>query len=207
MDSGFSMWGNLFREYGANTLSLTTAPSAAALKTAKVYIIVDPDTKKETASPNVIGSTDIKVIRDWVKKGGVLMLMANDTANCEIPHFNQLSSVFGINFSGKSRNMVKNNVYEQGKVPVPAGHPIFAGISQLFVKELVTLNLSGAAKSSISEGGDVIMATCKYGKGTVFVIGDPWIYNEYVNGKRLPPMYENFQAARQLAKWLLEQSK
>ncbi|HPH18497.1 MAG TPA: glycoside hydrolase family 88 protein [Haliscomenobacter sp.] len=207
MDSGFSLWGNLFREYGANTLPLATAPSAAALKTANVYIIVDPDTKKETASPNFIGAEHINVIKAWVKKGGGLMLMANDTANCEIPHFNQLSSAFGINFSGKSRNMVKNDVYEQGKVPVPAGHPIFSGISKLFVKELVTLNLSGKAKASISEGGDVIMATAKYGKGTVFVIGDPWIYNEYVNGKRLPPMYENFQAARLLAKWLLEQSK
>ncbi|AEE52239.1 glycoside hydrolase family 88 protein [Haliscomenobacter hydrossis] len=207
MDSGFSTWGNLFREYGANTLPLTTAPSVAALKTADVYIIVDPDTKKETAVPNFIGAEHINVIKAWVKKGGVLMLMANDTANCEIPHFNQLSSAFGISFSGKSRNMVKNDVYEQGKVPVPAGHPIFSGISKLFVKELVTLNLSGKAKASISEGGDVIMATAKYGKGTVFVIGDPWIYNEYVNGKRLPPMYENFQAARLLAKWLLEQSK
>ena len=207
MDSGFSMWGNLFREYGATTLPLQTAPTAAALKDAKVYIIVDPDTKKETATPNFIGLEHIKVIKNWVKKGGVLMLMGNDTSNCEQKHFGQLTQAFGISLTGKNRNMVKNDVYENGKVTVPAGHPIFKGLSTLFIKELVTLQLSGNAKASISEGGDVIMATAKYGKGTVFVVGDPWIYNEYVNGKRLPAQYENFQAARLLAKWLLEQSK
>lgn len=205
MDSGFSWWGNLFREYGAKTLPLTTAPSAAALKNASVYIIVDPDTKKETPTPNFIGAEHIKAIKDWVKKGGVLMLMGNDTSNCEQKNFNQLTSAFGISLSGKNRNMVKNDVYEQGKVSIPAGHPIFSGISKLFIKELVTLNLSAAAKASLTEGEDVIMATAKYGKGTVFVVGDPWIYNEYVNGKRLPPVYENFQAARLLAKWLVTQ--
>lgn len=207
LDSGFSMWGNLFREYGANTLSLQSAPTATSLKDAKVYIIVDPDTKKETPAPNFIGAEHIKVVKGWVKKGGVLMLMGNDTSNCEQKHLNELSSAFGIGLSGRNRNMVKNDVYEQGKVSVPAGHPIFKGLSTLFVKELVTLQLSGKAQASISEGSDVVMATAKYGKGTVFVIGDPWIYNEYVNGKRLPAKYENFQAARLLAKWLLEQAK
>jgi unsaturated rhamnogalacturonyl hydrolase len=58
----------------------------------------------------------------------------------------------------------------------------------------------------LEEGGDVIMATAKVGKGTVFVLGDPWIYNEYLNGKRLPLQYENFKAAKNLTEWLLKQA-
>jgi unsaturated rhamnogalacturonyl hydrolase len=47
------------------------------------------------------------------------------------------------------------------------------------------------------------MATNVYGKGRVFVIGDPWLYNEYVDGRRIPLEYQNYQAAKDLAKWAL----
>ena len=51
------------------------------------------------------------------------------------------------------------------------------------------------------------MATAKVGKGTVFAVGDPWLYNEYVDGRRLPDQYENFKAATDLVNWLISQSK
>jgi unsaturated rhamnogalacturonyl hydrolase len=47
----------------------------------------------------------------------------------------------------------------------------------------------------------------KYGKGTVFAVGDPWIYNEYLDGRKLPAEYENFTAANELVQWLLNQVK
>ena len=47
----------------------------------------------------------------------------------------------------------------------------------------------------------------KYGKGTVFVIGDPWLYNEYIDGRKLTPGFDNHQAATDLVRWLLAQSK
>jgi unsaturated rhamnogalacturonyl hydrolase len=49
----------------------------------------------------------------------------------------------------------------------------------------------------------VIIATASYGKGKVLVIGDPWLYNEYVNGRKLPDTYHNFAAATDLVRWLL----
>jgi len=52
----------------------------------------------------------------------------------------------------------------------------------------------------------MLMATAKFGKGTVFAVGDPWIYNEYTDGRKLPSEYENLQAARDLSRWLLAQS-
>ena len=51
------------------------------------------------------------------------------------------------------------------------------------------------------------MAVAKYGKGTVFVIGDPWLYNEYTDGRKLPVDFDNYEAANDLVKWLLTQAK
>ena len=59
-------------------------------------------------------------------------------------------------------------------------------------------------KPVLEANGDKLMATVKYGKGTVFALGDPWIYNEYVDGRRLPAEFENFKAAQDLSRWLLQ---
>ena len=50
------------------------------------------------------------------------------------------------------------------------------------------------------------MATTKFGKGNVFAIGDPWIYNEYIDGRKLPAEYQNYKAATALVRWLIKQS-
>jgi unsaturated rhamnogalacturonyl hydrolase len=49
------------------------------------------------------------------------------------------------------------------------------------------------------------MATAKYGKGTVFAIGDPWIYNEYIVNDRLNASFQNGTAAIELTEWLIAQ--
>jgi unsaturated rhamnogalacturonyl hydrolase len=48
------------------------------------------------------------------------------------------------------------------------------------------------------------MAIVQYGKGRVFALGDPWVYNEYVDGRKLPSEYENFKAVEDWVKWLLK---
>ncbi len=105
--------------------------------------------------------------------------------------------------------MVKNDNYPDGAVMIPANHPIFKMARKLFVKELSVLSLKSPAMASVSAAGDVIIATAKYGKGSVFVIGDPWLYNEYVDGRKVPIElgYDNFKASKDLAKWLLMQAK
>ena len=94
-----------------------------------------------------------------------------------------------------------------GRVMIPAGNPVLANTKEIYIKEISTLTVSGAAKSILTVDGKNIMAISKYGKGTVFVIGDPWLYNEYTDGRRLPYEYENFRAAQDLGKWLIAQSK
>ncbi|MDZ7878971.1 MAG: glycoside hydrolase family 88 protein [Saprospiraceae bacterium] len=205
----FTFLGHIFRNMGAKTDSLAVAPTAENLKNASVYIIVDPDSKKETPTPNYVESAHVEAIKAWVKKGGVLLLMANDTANCEIPHFNNLARAFGAEFTSKSLHMVKNDTYEQGAVTIPTKHAIFKTARKVFIKELSVLSLKKPAKAQITEGSDVLIATAKYGKGSVFIIGDPWLYNEYVDGRKMPIElgYENFKAANDLATWLLMQVK
>ena len=72
-NSGFSIFGNIFTMYGVKKNTLTTSPTKENLKNTNIYIIVDPDTEKETAHPNYILPKDIEVITSWVKQGGVLV--------------------------------------------------------------------------------------------------------------------------------------
>jgi len=80
---------------------------------------------------------------------------------------------------------------------------IFKTTHKIYIKELSTLRLSGAARPRYTDKGDVIMATARIGKGTVFAVGDPWFYNEYLDGRKLPAEYENFNAANDLVKWII----
>jgi unsaturated rhamnogalacturonyl hydrolase len=51
----------------------------------------------------------------------------------------------------------------------------------------------------------ILMATAKYGKGTVFATVDPWLYNEYTDGRKLPAPYDNFAGGVELIRWVLGQ--
>jgi unsaturated rhamnogalacturonyl hydrolase len=205
-NGGFSGFGHIFNKYGARLASLDVAPTADNLKKAAVYIIVDPDNVKDNPTPNYVSDKDVKPISDWVKAGGVLLLMANDSANCDLEHFNKLASAFGITFTNKSRNMVKNDEFETGVV-MPDNQQVFKEPYKMYLKEISVLDIKAPAKALATKEGDVIIATAKVGKGTVFAVGDPWLYNEYLDGRKLPSEYPNFKAAEDLAKWLLLQSK
>lgn len=204
-NTGFSIWGNIFKQEGATLNSLDVAPTVANLKASDVYIIVDPDTKKENPQPNYISDKDAVEIAAWVKAGGVLVLMANDSANVELPHFNILANRFGMHFNNDLQNHVIDDAHFADGGVAMAGNSIFKTTKTAFLKDVCSIELKGNAKPAFkSANGAVIAAIAKLGKGTVFAVGDPWLYNEYVNG-RLPNYFDNDNAARDLAKWLLTQ--
>ncbi|GAB3995301.1 hypothetical protein GCM10028807_35090 [Spirosoma daeguense] len=203
--SGFFWWGNIFKQQGAKLTTIPGAPTSASLKGTDVYVIVDPDTPKETPSPNYVSEKDIDAIANWVQAGGTLVLMANDTSNCEHKQFNKLAARFGMQFLPKNRNMVQGNQYEQGKISIPAGNEIFTTTRTVYIKELAPIGIKAPAKAAVTDDGDVIMGVAKVGKGTVFTVGDPWLYNEYVDGRKIPAQFENYKAAKELANWLLRQ--
>jgi unsaturated rhamnogalacturonyl hydrolase len=178
---GFYAFGEQFKSYGATLDTLSSAPTAANLKNASVYIIVDPDTDKETEKPNFISPADAKTIAGWVKSGGVLVMLGNDFGNAEFDNWNVLAKEFGLEFNKDSKNRVLNDQYEQGRVTVAEGNPIFKTARDLYMKEISTLKLNGKAETILTLNNEPIVAVVKHGKGTVFALGDPWLYNEYVD--------------------------
>ena len=171
----------------AKGAQLTTVgkPSATVLGKINIYIIVDPDTTTETPYPNYFSTADIKAIKSWVKKGGVLAVLANDAPNCEFTHLNQLMTEFGMTFNHVTLHPVTGTDFEMGACKNLPEHPLFKGVSKIYIKEVSDINLSGTATSVLSENGKVLIAENKFGKGYVFAIGDPWIYNEYIDHDRL----------------------
>ena len=204
---GFYTFGWIFEKHGAKLSSLDVAPTAANLKNASVYIIVDPDHIRDNPNPNYVAANDVKAVTDWVKAGGTLLLMANDSNNCELKNLNALSGAFGITFTDKSINMVKNDTYEQGVVYPGDKNAIFKTPAKMFLKELSVLNIKSPATANTAKDGDIIIATATLGKGKVLAVGDPWLYNEYLDQRKLPAEYENYKAAEDLVKWLLAAKK
>jgi unsaturated rhamnogalacturonyl hydrolase len=150
---------------------------------------------------------DATAIKNWVNAGGVLVILGNDSSNNEIKKFNLLPKMFGIEFNEDFFNPVLKDQFEMGAVITPDASPIFGSSKKLFIKELSTLKLSAPATAIATKNGANIMAISSMGKGKVFVLGDPWIYNEYLDGRRLPSDFQNYPAAMALVDWLLKQSK
>lgn len=206
-NGGYSLLGDIFKGYGMQTKSLKEAPTAANLKDAAIYFLIDPDWPKENKNPNYIEDAHINAIYDWVQKGGVLMMFANDSNNVEFKNYNKLAEKFGIHFNENNpRNQVKGDDFPAGTVNITKGNEIFKTAKNIYIKEISTLTLKSPAKAMLTDKGDNIIAVSKVGKGTVFAIGDPWLYNEYLDGRKLPAYLENFAAAHDLVKWLIKQT-
>ncbi|MCK9414493.1 MAG: DUF4350 domain-containing protein [Prolixibacteraceae bacterium] len=206
-NSGYSQWGELFTKRGAILSTLESAATAKNLAKLDVYIIVDPDTTTESKSPNYILADDIRAIKKWVEKGGVLVLMANDAPNCEFTHLNRLATEFGIYFNHVSLHPVLNRKWDMGAFTSFPDHPIFKGVSKIYMKEISSFQLKSLAKPILAENGIVFMAESKVGKGLVVAIGDPWIYNEYIDHKFLPTDFENLKAAMNFTEYLTRNAR
>lgn len=206
-NGGFSLLGEIFQKQGAEISTLTTAPSKKDLKKANIYIIVDADIDKEAygGKANLIDANSIKNLVDWVKKGGVLVLLSNDNGNSEFEHFNKLAGEFGIHFNDDSINRLKGREFEKGAVYVQPGNEVFSEL-KLYMKEVSTITAKAPAKPFLHAQNQVIGAIAKVGKGTVFALGDPWCYNEYIDGKKLTEDFSNYEGTEEWVKWLLKQT-
>jgi unsaturated rhamnogalacturonyl hydrolase len=97
-------------------------------------------------------------ISNWVKAGGVLILLANDSNNCDLKHFNLLANKFGITFTDNSLNMVKNDNYVQGEVLPGANNPVFKTTSKMFLKEISELKVKASATTIVTKENAAIIA-------------------------------------------------
>jgi len=207
-NSGFAFFGRAFQRYGAKLATLKNAPTVENLKQAQVYILVSPDIPARNPNPHYMDKASGDAIEAWVKAGGVLLLMENDKTNSEFDHFNTLSERFGIHFNAVLRNTVQNNNWPEGTVMIPEGTGVFQYPHKAYLKEISTITPSAPAKPILTDGGDVLMAVAKVGRGTVYAVVDPWIYNEYVDRRNTLPLdFDGFDAAIDLAGWAIRQSK
>jgi len=206
-NSGFYELGNLFENTGAFISKIADEPTAAELERLSVYIIVDPDTPLETDEPNYISRKAVKTITRWVRSGGVLVLLGNDAGNAEFEHFNQLAKNFGFWFNEVSLNRVENKQFDMAKFDNLPNHLLFENVAKIYLKEIATLSLAGRAEPILIADENVIIAKSNYGRGMVLAIGDPWLYNEYIDNRKLPADFENYQAAQNFCRWLLNLAK
>jgi unsaturated rhamnogalacturonyl hydrolase len=204
-NSGYSLFGHIFRNFGADTKTLSSAPTLANLQQAQVYIVASPDIPAKNPNPHYMQPQDAAQIAEWVNAGGVLVIMENDPVNADLEHLNLLSERFGIHYNNVLRNRVVGNKFEMGRIAIPAGGPIFHHSHTIYMKEICTISATSPAIPLLRDQGDILMATAKVGKGTVFATVDPWLYNEYTDGRKLPAEYDNFVAGEEFVRWILAQ--
>jgi unsaturated rhamnogalacturonyl hydrolase len=202
--NGYSLFGDVFTTAGASLSSLKEAPTKENLKGASVYIIVDADNYKDNKSPNFMDDASAAAVAAWVKKGGSLIILANDSANSDLKHMNKLANKFGITFTDNSLNMVKGSEYEMGALYNNQPNPVFITTKKMYLKELSALSVTAPAQTVLTKDGSNIIAIAKYGKGAVFAVGDPWLYNEYTDGRKIAAEFQNFSAAQEIVKWLFK---
>lgn len=208
-NSGFSQLGDLFVSHNAKLKTVGNKPNRQSMKGVDIYIIVDPDTTKENPTPNYVDAQDLKFLKKWVRNGGVLMLMANDGPNCEFTHFNRLAESFGFHFQPQTLNPVINRQWDMAAEINLPDHPLFSGVNKIYMKEVAPIVLSKDAKPVLKDGDgkSIFIAETRFGKGYVLAIGDPWLYNEYIDHNMLPESFENLKAAKNLVDFLLKKAE
>lgn len=206
---GFSELGKLFTGKGCLISELKERPSRKKLKEFDVYIIVDPDTKQEAESPNLMNIKDAKQIAQWVKNGGKLLVLANDVNNCELNGLNILMEYFGMKFNNDvlhielSKPKMPRNFNSCASSNLP-DHQLFRGVNKIFLKGIASITCTSAANPILMEDGKILIAESLFGNGRVIAVGDPWLYNEYIDNRYLPADFDNYAAAKNLVKLLIE---
>jgi unsaturated rhamnogalacturonyl hydrolase len=190
----FSKLAQGFRDHEVEIRTLRQRIDAESLHGVDLLIVVDPDTPEESADPKYIEDAEIDAIARWVSQGGRLVLLGNDKGHAEFVHLNRLASRFGIQFVEDTYPRVA------GKAILVAGgaHVIFEGGLQAYLVEVAPLELTAPAEPVLVHAGTNVMALARVGTGMVFALGDPWLYDEYLEKN------DNVKIATNLFTMLLE---
>ena len=88
-------------------------------------------------------------------------------------------------------------------------HPLFRDVRKIYMKETAPIVLDKNARALVRDNGDgeVFIAETEFGKGYVLAIGDPWLYNEYVDNRRLTTDFDNDKALENFCSFLVSKAK
>jgi unsaturated rhamnogalacturonyl hydrolase len=202
-NTGYSIFGQMWRDAGVATETLATEPTAESLKRAQYYMIVSPDIPAKNPNPHFMTAADAAVIEKWVKRGGVLLMMENDPANAEIEHMDLLADRFGLHFNNVLVHHVVGDDFPAGRIDAGATAP-FTHPHIIYMKDTCSLTLSGKAVPLLVWKGDTLMGWTRFGRGMVVAVTDPWLYNEYTDGKKLPEIYDQQAAGQEFVEWVVQ---
>ena len=104
------------------------------------------------------------------------MLLGNDKGHAEFTHFNRLASHFGIQFLEETFPKVSGKAILEAS----GADAIFEGGLKAYLVEVAPLKLTLPAQSMMRVDGTDVMALAHFGSGMVFALGDPWLYDEYI---------------------------
>jgi len=83
-------------------------------------------------------------------------------------------------------------------------HQLFQNVNKIFLKGVSSISCQGPCRPILEKEGNVLLAESAFGKGKVIAVGDPWLYNEYINHLYLPADFDNYTAAKNLVKILID---
>ena len=127
------------------------------------------------------------------------------SGNTDIPNMDILADRFGLHFNNVLVHHVIGNDFPMGRIDDTQTGPPFFHPRLIYMKDTCSLKLSKGAHALLTWKGDILMADARYGRGTVVAVTDPWLYNEYTDGHKLPSNYQNFEAGKEFVRWLLQQ--
>ncbi len=174
---GYSELGKVIQSLGGELQTVKQRVTPASLKGVHVFIIADPDTPAEAENPKYLEPSEIDALAGWVRSGGRLVLLGNDKGNAEFEHFNQLAKRFGIEFLEDTYPKVKG----KGILAARGTGSIFDDGLTVYLVEIAPLKITGNVRVLLEDHGTPVMALAEVDKGMVFALGDPWVYNEYIN--------------------------
>jgi len=105
--------------------------------------------RKKTRDTKYIEPAHVSAISEWVKAGGVLIVLNNDTGNAEFKHLNTLLAKFGIHDNEDSRNHVVTPHFETGAVNIPATDKVFKTAKKVYIKEISTFAVKPPATADL----------------------------------------------------------
>ena len=187
-----------------------------ALADVKLLLIVNPSDKavSNNPAPPHVSAADIKVLTEFVEKGGSLIVSGNqENHNLEVDDMNKLLAHFGI--------QVTNLYTDAKKLVLPKETPVIGGLRwAYYTGNLLLLDRSSPARPRALVMNDLnqkpekgprdqagcLLATAEPGKGRVIVITDSgwladWAFTEEGVGGVSLKGQDNWEIFHRLTHW------
>jgi hypothetical protein len=174
---GYSELAGIIHDLGAEVRTISEPLNEGNLKGVTVLLIVAPDTRATTTTPNFISEPESLAVDGWVRNGGHLLLFGNNKGHSEFQQLNRLAAKFGVEFIESTfRDVNGRDDFHPLSVSPQLGVGLYG-----FISGAAPLRISNPEAEVLMRDVDsAIMVQVLHGKGTVIALGDPWLYNEHI---------------------------